>query len=109
MPSGTGRLRELLGSTLLDAENLNQREPGWPITVTVNVLREFQRILQQEGTPDLRLLRAFRDLYVVTFRNHHDTPLMANVEQIDDQLNKLFPEYRFAEPLGLDFGKGEPF
>ncbi len=54
------------------------------------------------------MLRAMKDIYVVTFRNFEGTKVYTSIENIDDNLRTLYEKYEKLEPLGLDFGKGNP-
>jgi hypothetical protein len=55
-----------------------------------------------------RILRAMKDVYVITFRNFKGTPLYDEIDNLDNCLIALVKDYEKLEPLGMDFGKGNP-
>ena len=72
------------------------------------MLTLFKERITQEGLLETRLLRAMKDIYVVTFRNFEGTSLYDEISNFDNQLGKLVKNYEQLEPLGMDFGKGNP-
>jgi len=86
--------------------NLSENE--WSTKTVFKVLILFKDKLDKNETLNIRLLRAMKDLYVVSFRNFEGTDLYRRINSIDNQLTTLFPNYKKLEPLGLDFGKENP-
>lgn len=80
----------------------------WTIKDIKKVLTLFKEELTKEENVDIRLLRAVKDIYVVSFRNFNDTGIHRSIENLDDKLRTLFRHYEKLEALGMDFGKGNP-
>jgi hypothetical protein len=73
---------------------------------TLLLLKE-EVINNQEGINE-RVLRAIHDIGVIAFRQFENTPLEDRIEDMIDYLHNNIPEYKDLEPLGMDFGKGNP-
>lgn len=108
-------MRELLHSInrSLDALNAyvakNQFSlDEWPYKEVLMVLTLFKNKITHEGQLETRLLRSMKDIYVVAFRNFEGTLLYEEINNVDNQLRMLLNNYDQLEPLGMDFGKGDP-
>lgn len=74
--------------------------------------KEVRRVLRLIAIQDIKIeertLRAMKDVYIISFKNFEDTSLHREIDNIDNELRELFPIYQRLEPLGMDFGKGNP-
>jgi hypothetical protein len=86
----------------------NIASDDWSTNVTEKVLCLIKENLEKGESLDQRLLRAMKDIYVVSFRNFDGTKLYEAIDCIDSQLSTLFKNYQSLEPLGIDFGKSDP-
>ncbi len=86
----------------------NLSNDDWPTKIIDDVLTILKNKLDKKDNIEVRLLRAMKDVYVVSFRNFEGTDLHKAIDNIDDQLTELFKKYSKLEPLGMDFGKGNP-
>jgi len=80
----------------------------WTINTIKKVLVLLKGELSKGDDIDIRLLRAMKDIYVVSFRNFDGTEIHRSIENLDDKLRELYGYYEKLEPLAMDFGKGHP-
>lgn len=108
-------MRDLIENIEIGLKELNNYKRSnniasdeWSTKVTEQVLRSIRESIEKGGKVNHRLLRAMKDIYVVSFRNFDGTKLHEAIDCIDSQLSTLFKNYQSLEPLGMDFGKGDP-
>jgi hypothetical protein len=80
----------------------------WPYKEVLLVLTLFKERLENGQQFNTRLLRAMKDVYVISFRNFEGSLLHDEIQTIVDHLKGLFSFYESLETLGLDFGNGDP-
>jgi len=86
----------------------NISSDNWTTNVIRKVMIAFKESEKIEENLNIRLLRAMKDVYVVSFRNFEGTELHNTIKKINNQLSLLYKSYNDLEPLGMDFGKGNP-
>lgn len=81
---------------------------SWPYKDIGHVLNLYKNKITENKEIETRLLRAMKDVFVVSYRNFEGTNLHTKINSIDDELRDIFKNYIVLEPLGLEFGKGDP-
>ncbi|MDR7130078.1 hypothetical protein J2X69_002425 [Algoriphagus sp. 4150] len=84
-------------------------EEGWATRDTREVLETMKDFCVRNKPFNDRLIRAFIDVSVVSVRNFENTTLGEAIYSLSSYFYEVLPEYKSYKPLGVDFGKGEPF
>lgn len=89
--------------------NFLDGEEGWATSDTRKVLETMKEFCVRNKPFNDRLIRAFIDISVVSVRNFENTGLGDAIYSLSSYFSEVLPEYKSYEPLGGDFGNGEPF
>lgn len=84
----------------------NERESIVDTRKVLTLLKEA--IKHNPNKINERILRAMHNIGILSYRDFENTPLEDTLGEITEQLYYAFPCYKDLEPLGTDFGEGNP-
>ena len=90
-------------------EKYNMPKEGWLVNGHIKVLKLLKNeILQNKLEINERVLRAFRDVSSITALHYEESIFHDSVFKVYDELNAYAPDFKYLNPLRMDFGKGNP-
>lgn len=81
----------------------------WTLKIINKVLKSMKEEVDEKNQFGDRIIRGFKDVVVISSRNYEHSKLGDAINELSSCLNLTIPNYREYEPLGMDFGKQNPF
>ena len=80
----------------------------WTVKAIRKVLVILKEKFEKGDEINTRILRAMKDIYVVSLRNFEGTEVHGAINKLYKEMQNQYSELDNLEPLGMDFGMGMP-
>jgi hypothetical protein len=100
----------LISKTIFELDNFNsqyyisEREPN----TRAALLALKNEIVNNPDNINKRVLRGMSDLGIYSYKTFEQTELAKAIVDLNDEICEQIPSFINMEPLGEDFGKGNP-